>query len=157
MRVAQRTLAECTQFFVRAVRRNSGNFANFFARFQRKVCVISTPDARLFGCQRTHNLAKSIEDVMRIETHAGQMNTTFCARGALKIFENFPFFRAILAQHSRDLDAEHALFRIGTHCRLGQLQIRLLSMRSLRWPNARSFCARGAPDFRKFCNFFARL
>ena len=132
-------------------------FCNFFARFRRKICVISTPDARLFGCQRTHDLVKRFEDVMRVAAHAGRVHATSCARSALNFWKILHFFRAILAQHSRDLDAEHALFRIGTHCRLGHLQRRLLSMRSLRWPNARSFCARGAPDFRKFCNFFARL
>ena len=30
-------------------------FCKFFARFRREVCVISTPDARLFGGQRTHD------------------------------------------------------------------------------------------------------
>ena len=30
-------------------------------------------------------------------------------------------------------------------------------MRSARWPSARNFCARGVPDFRKFCKFFARF
>ena len=29
-------------------------------------------------------------------------------------------------------------------------------MRSARWPSARNFCARGVPDFQKFCKFFAR-
>ena len=30
-------------------------------------------------------------------------------------------------------------------------------MRSARWPTARNFCARGVPDFRKFCKLFARF
>ena len=30
-------------------------------------------------------------------------------------------------------------------------------MCSARWPTARNFCARGVPDFRKFCKFFARF
>ena len=30
-------------------------------------------------------------------------------------------------------------------------------MRSARWPSACNFCARGVPDFRKFCKFFARF
>ena len=79
-------------------------------------------------------------------------------RAARRIFsEILQFFRAILAQHLRDLDAERALFRNGTHCRFGQLQPTFCSMRSGCWPNARSFCARGAPEFRKFCNFFAQV
>ena len=120
--------------------------------------MISTPDARLFGCQCTHDLVKSVEDVMRIYSHAGRVHATFCARGALKIFENFPFLSRDFWRNIRVISTPNArFFRIGTHYRLGHLQRRLLSMRSLRWPNARSFCARGAPDFRKFCNFFARL
>ena len=53
------------------------NFCNFFARLRRKICVISTPDARLFGCQRTHDLVKRFEDVMRVVAHAGRVNATF--------------------------------------------------------------------------------
>ena len=30
-------------------------------------------------------------------------------------------------------------------------------MHSARWPSARNFCARGVPDFRNFCKFFARF
>ena len=78
-------------------------FYNFFARFRRKVCVISTPDARLFGCQRTHDLVKSFKDVMRVAAHvAGRLHETFCARGAPNFFRNF----AIL---SRDFGATFAL------------------------------------------------
>ena len=82
-------------------------------------------------------------------------------RAARRIFSGIlQFFRAILAQHFKCvisiLDAERALFRNGTHCRFGQLQPTFCSMRSGCWPNARSFCARGAPEFRKFCNFFAQ-
>ena len=76
-------------------------FCNFFARFRRKVCVISTPDARLFGCQRTHDLVKSFEDVMRVAAHASRVHETFCARGAPNFFRNF----AIL---SRDFGATFA-------------------------------------------------
>ena len=44
-------------------------------------------------------------------------------RAARRIFsEILQFFRAILAQHLRDLDAERAPFRYGTHCRLDRLQ-----------------------------------
>ena len=52
-------------------------FCNFFARFRRKICVISTPDARLFGCQRTHDLVKRFEDVMRVAAHAGRVHALF--------------------------------------------------------------------------------
>ena len=30
-------------------------------------------------------------------------------------------------------------------------------MHSARWSSARNFCARGVPDFRKICKFFARF
>ena len=30
-------------------------------------------------------------------------------------------------------------------------------MRNARWPSACIFCARGVPDFRKFCKIFARI
>ena len=30
-------------------------------------------------------------------------------------------------------------------------------MHSARWPSARNFCARGVPDFQKFCKTFARF
>ena len=50
--------------FARAVRKKFRKICNFFMRFRCKVCVISTPDARLFGCQHTHDLVKSFEDAM---------------------------------------------------------------------------------------------
>ena len=80
-------------------------FCNFFARFRRKICVISTPDARLFGCQRTHNLVKRFEDVMRVAAHAGRVHATFCARSALI------FYLEIFAFLSRDFGARFALSR----------------------------------------------
>ena len=87
--------------FARAVRKKFRKICNFFTRFRRKVCVISTPDARLFGCQRTHDLVKSFEDVMRVAAHASRVHETFCARGAPNFFRNF----AIL---SRDFGATFA-------------------------------------------------
>ena len=49
----------------------------------------------------------------------------FFVRAARRIFsKNFHFFRAILAQHLRDLDAKRELFRNGTRFLLGQLQRR---------------------------------
>ena len=49
----------------------------------------------------------------------------FFVRVARRIFfKNFAIFRAILAQHLRALDAKRALFRNGTHFRLGELQRR---------------------------------
>ena len=100
-------------------------FCNFFARFRRKICVISTPDARLFGCQRTHDLVKSFKDVMRVAAHRHAECMQFFVRAARRKFsEILQFFRAKLAQHLRDLDAKRELFQNVTHCRLVQLQRR---------------------------------
>ena len=135
-------------------------FCNFFARFRRKICVISTPDARLFGCQRTHDLVKRFEDVMRVAAHAGRVHATFCARSALI------FYLEIFAFLSRDFGARFALSRRQTRAFLDRNALSnrstsatffFHSMKAARWPSARSFCARGAPDFQKFCNFFARV
>ena len=82
----------------------------------------------------------------------------FFVRAARRIFsKNLHFFRAILAQHLRDLDAERAPFRYGTHCRLGRLQRSFAVCAAVAGRMHAVFCARGAPDFRKFCIFFARV
>ena len=62
---------------------------NFFARFRRKVCVISTPDAHLFGFQRIHDLVKSFEDAMRVSAHKKRVHEIFCARGAPNFLQKF--------------------------------------------------------------------
>ena len=79
----------------------------------------------------------------------------FFVRAARRIFSNnLHFFRAILAQHLRDLDAERAPFRYGTHCRLDRLQRSFAACAAVAGRMHAVFSARGAPDFRKFCNFF---
>ena len=74
-----------------------------------------------------------------------------------KFSEFLQFFCAILAQRLRDLDAERALFRIGTLIQLGQLQQRFETCEALAGRVHAVFCARGVPEFRKFWNFFARV
>ena len=74
-----------------------------------------------------------------------------------KFSEILQFFCAILAQRLRDLDAERALFRIGTHFQLGQLQQRFATCAALAGRVHAVFCARGVPEFRKFWIFFARV
>ena len=74
-----------------------------------------------------------------------------------KFSEILQFFCAILAQRLRDLDAERALFRIGTHFQLGQLQQRFATCAALAGRVHAVFCARDVPEFRKFWNFFARV
>ena len=64
------------------------------------------------------------------------------------------FLCAILAQRLRDLDAERALFRIGTHFQLGQLQQRFVTCAALagRVHAVFSMCARraGIPEILEF-------
>ena len=74
-----------------------------------------------------------------------------------KFSEILQFFCAILAQRLRDLDAERALFRIGTHFQLGQLQQRFATCAALAGRVHAVFCARGVPEFQKLWNFFARV
>ena len=71
-----------------------------------------------------------------------------------KFSEILQFFCAILALRLRDLDAERALFRIGTHFQLGQLQQRFATCAALAGRVHAVFCARGVPGLRKFWNFF---
>ena len=79
-------------------------------------------------------------------------------RAARRTFsEILQFFCAILAQRLRDLDAERALFRIGTHFQLGQLQQRFATCAALAGRVHAVFCARGVPEFWKFSIFFARV
>ena len=62
-----------------------------------------------------------------------------------KFSEILQFFCAILAQRLRDLDAERALFRIGTHFQLGQLQQRFATCAALAGRvHAVFWCARRA-------------
>ena len=71
-------------------------FSNSFARFRRTICVISTPDARVFGRQSTHGVVKSFEDVMRIGQRTLAKCTQFFVRGARRKFSRISqFFHAI--------------------------------------------------------------
>ena len=140
--------------FVRAERRNSGKlFCKFFARFRREVCVISTPDARLFGCQRNHDFLKSFEDVMRVAAQAGRVHEFFFVRAARR---NFSKILQFLRRES--LDAKRAQFRNATQCRLGQPQRRFFEYAQRSLPGSTHFlrAARRHSDFLKmfFNNFF---
>ena len=76
-RFAQRALADCTQYCLRAACRNSENFA-FFANFLRKSRVISMPDAHFFGCEQTSKFRKSGSDVVKISaTNAARIHAIF--------------------------------------------------------------------------------
>ena len=49
VKYAQRTLAECTQIFCARGVPDFRKFCKFFARFLRKICVISTLDSRVIA------------------------------------------------------------------------------------------------------------
>ena len=141
--------------FVRAERRNSGKlFCKFFARFRREVCVISTPDARLFGCQRNHDFLKSFEDVMRVAAQAGRVHEFFlCARRA-EIFQKFcNSYGAILSTPNARNFANFMLRNVDS---VNPSDVSL-NMRSARCLDPRTFCAprAGFPIFLKFLIFFA--
>ena len=86
LKYAQRTLAECTQFFVRGACRISGNFANFSRDFCAKFAS-SRRWTRALSCIRTH--ADSEKELQRRSavraTTLAEFTQLLCARRA----ENF--------------------------------------------------------------------
>ena len=88
IRFAQRVLAANNEFCARGAPKFRKIYISF-VKFLRGFRVISTPDARVFECQRPYDLVKSFEDVMRVSAHEGRVHVTFCARAAPKIFGNF--------------------------------------------------------------------
>ena len=81
----------------------------------------------------------------------------FCARRA----ENFRGLRNFFAEVGRKICVVPTLdaFFFGSECNADSInsQRRCESMRSERWPSPRKSYARGVPDFRKSCKFFARF
>ena len=76
--------------------------------------------------------------------------------------ENFRGLRNFFARVGRKIcviPTLHIFFFFGYACNYDSInsQRRCGVIHSARWPSARNFCARGVPDFRKFCNFFARF
>ena len=61
MKYAQRTLAECTQIFCARGVPDFRKFCKFFARFLRKICVISTLDSRFILHQNAHRLGQELQ------------------------------------------------------------------------------------------------
>ena len=66
--------------------------------------------------------------------------------------------RASLAQNLLDIDARRALF---SHLDAFTIRSRpatiFFGSHSACWPSLGNFSARGAPKFREFCNYFARV
>ena len=89
VKYAQRTLAECTLFFVRGACRISGNFANFSRDFCAKFAS-SRRWTRALSCIRTHaESKKSCNEDLRFAQPRWPSSRNFCARGAPKFFGNF--------------------------------------------------------------------
>ena len=78
------------------------------------------------------------------------------ARAARRI--SFKILRASLAQNLLDIDARRALF---SHLDAFTIRSRpatiFFGSHSACWPSLGNFSARGAPKFREFCNYFARV
>ena len=101
VKYAQRTLAECTQFFCARGVPDFRKFCKFFARFLRNICVISTLDSRVILLKAYADSEKSCNEILRFAQPRGPSSRKFSARGAPKFFGNF----AIL---SRELRAKFA-------------------------------------------------
>ena len=137
-------------------------FCKFFARILRKICVISTLDSRFILHQNAHRLGQELQrsSALRATTLA-EFTQLLCARRAEILFEIFPELCNSFARVGRKfcliptLDA----FFFGSECNADWTNSQRrceVTMRSAR-PSARNFCARSVPDFRNFCNFFARF
>jgi len=70
--------------YLRAPRRNFRKFCNSFARFWRNLCVISTPNARLFGSERIFDSIQLQRRFSACVALAGRVHAIF-ARAARRI------------------------------------------------------------------------
>ena len=99
--------------FVRGACRISGNFANFFARFLRKICVIPTLDSRVILHSSARRLDKELprRPAVRATTLA-EFTQLLCARRT-EIFRKLSnIFRKSWAQNLRGPEAGRFLFQI---------------------------------------------
>ena len=98
---AQRTLAECTHFFVRGACRISGNLEICRANFTQNLIHVDAGLARHLALERTPTQKKSCNEGLRFAQPRWSSSRNFCARGAPKFFGDF----AIL---SRELGVKFA-------------------------------------------------
>ena len=145
--------------FVRGACRISGNFANFSRDFCAKFAS-SRRWTRALSCIRTHaDSKKSCNEVLRFAQPRWPSSRNFCARGAPKFFGNFEISFARVRRKTCVIPTPDAFF-FGSECNYDSINSQRrngVRTESARWPSARIFCARGVPDFRKFCKFFARI
>ena len=91
------------------------------------------------------------------ETTLGEFTPFLCVRRP----EIFRKLRKSFARFGRKLCAVPtpgaSYYYSLMQCGFVQLSATLCSMRNARWLSACNFCARGVPDFQKFCKIFARF
>ena len=81
-------LAEMNEFCARGAPKFR-KFCNSFVKFLRIFCVISTPNAYLFGADRTLDFTKSCSDVTRLAQRTLAESTHFFLRKAHRNFGDF--------------------------------------------------------------------
>ena len=81
------------------------NFASFFARVGRKICVIPTLDAFFFASECNADSINSIGDVLKYAQRTLAECTQFLCAGRAEFPEILQIFRAIFAQNLHHLGA----------------------------------------------------
>ena len=133
-------------------------FCKFFARFLRKICVISTLDSRVILHQNARRLGQELQrsSALRATTLA-EFTQLLRARRAEK-------FRGLCNSFARVgrkfcVIPTRDAFLFESECNTDSIN----SQRRCEVCAAHAgrvhaiFCARGVPDFRNFCKFFARF
>ena len=111
---AQRTLAECMQFFCAGRAEFPKILQNFRQIFAQILRDLDAGLARNLALERTPTPKRAARRSCSLRNHAGRVHAVFmrAAPRNLIISETSQIFRAIWAQNLRDPDAGRALFRI---------------------------------------------
>ena len=129
-----------------------------FAIFSREFCAkfaSSRRWTRALSCIRTHaDSHTSCNEVLRFVQPRWPSSGTFCARGAPKIFRNFEIFFTRVGRKICVIPTLDAFF-FGSECNADSInpQRRCYICPTHAGRVHAIFCARGVPDFSKFCNF----
>ncbi len=132
---------------------------NFRAvKISRKICVISTLDSRVILHSNARRLGKELQRSSAVRaTTLAEFTQLLCARRA-KIFRDLGNFFARVGRKICVIPTLDA-FAFGSECNADSTNsisdVVKYAQRTLA--ECTQFCARGVPDFRKFCNFFARF
>ena len=143
---------------MRGACRLSGNFAIFCKNFAQNLRDLDAGLARYLALERTSTRKRAATKFCGSCNHAGRIYVTFLRAACRKFSETLQFFRASWAQNFCDPDAGRLFFSdlnamlnrstLSDVVRYAQLTIDECTQFS---------CAQGVPDFRKFCNSFARV